>query len=124
MTKHAKERAFERYNTELTNLDLQQIINSIKNQEHIPLGCSQEDKNKKFCYVKYNHIPYKVLYHNEARGGCCKRPMKIITVYPFDPDEYNELLETKKQKQIEAAIKRLKDEGYIVYKRKKNARQI
>lgn len=116
MSKHARERALERYNSELTKFDIHQMINAIKNQEHIPLGCSQDDKNKKFCYVKYNHIPYKVLYYNKANGTASQ--IQIITVYPFDPDEYNEVMEIRQQKKLEAAITLLKSHGYIVYKRK------
>jgi hypothetical protein len=116
MTQHAKERALERYSKEITNLDLQQMINAIQQNNHIPLGCSETNKNMKFCYVTYNHIPYKVLYHNKTKGKNSK--IKIITVYPFDPDEYNEILETKKQKRIETYIAFLKSQGYIVYKRK------
>ena len=116
MTKHARERALERYNTELTNLDLEQMINIIKNNDVVSLGCSESSKSMKFCYLKYNHIPYKVLYHNKNKGA--KSKIKIITVYPFDPDEYNEILEAKTQQKIERAILLLKSHGYIVYKRK------
>lgn len=115
MTKHAKERALERYNQKLTDGDLKCIISQIRNQEHIPLGCSETDKYKKFCYVKFNNIPYKILYHNKGKGTESK--ITIITIYPIDVDEYNKCLEDKKQQKINNAIKLLKSEGYIVYKR-------
>lgn len=115
MFEHAKERALERYNQKLTTHDLVQIVNLIKSQQHIPLGCTETDANKKFCYVVYNKIPYKVLYHHKAKGAKCKT--SIITIYPLDVDEYNKCLEDKKLKRIDNAIKLLKSEGYIVYKR-------
>lgn len=116
MTKHAKERALERYNQKLTDSDLKSIISQIRNQEHIPLGCSETDKYKKFCYVKYNNIPYKILYHNKCKGVASK--ITIITIYPIDVDEYNACLDKKKEEKINKAVKLLKSEGYIVYKRK------
>ena len=115
MTKHAKERALERYNQKLTDDDLKSFIKQIKDQEHIPMGCSETNKNMKFCYVKLNHIPYKILYHNRGKGSASK--IQIITVYPLDVDEYNACLDAKKQQRIDKAIKLLKSEGYIVYKR-------
>lgn len=117
MTNHAKERALERYNKELGDNDLAQMVECIKKGEILFLGRSSQNKNMKFCYVKYNHIPYKVLYYNNNKGKGHKT--KIITVYPFDWKEYNEALELEKQRQIERAIYLLKKEGYIVYKRKK-----
>lgn len=116
MTKHAKDRAFERYNQNLTDNDLKEFVKQIINQEHIPIGRSETNKNMKFCYVKLNHIPYKILYHNRGRGTASS--IQIITVYPLDVDEYNACLDIKKQQKINSSIKLLKSEGYIVYKRK------
>ena len=117
MTEHAKERAFERYNKELSDNDLDQMVKQIEKGEILFIKRSEKNKNMKFCYVKHDHIPYKVLYHNTNKGRRSKT--KIITVYPFDWKEYNEALELEKQRQIERAIYLLKKDGYIVYKRKK-----
>ena len=117
MTEHAKERALERYNKELDDNDLAQMVECIKKGEILFLGRSSQNKNMKFCYVKYNHIPYKVLYYNSNKGK--RHKTKIITIYPFNWKEYNEALELEKQRQIEKAIYLLKKDGYIVYKRKK-----
>lgn len=113
MFEHAKQRALERYNREFDDSDLKSIAGMIKNQNHIPLGCSETDKYRKFCYLKYCNIPYKVLYRNK------KGNVQIITIYPLDVDEYNAILDAKMQERIQKKIDFLKSKGYIVYKRKK-----
>ena len=113
MTQHAKERALQRYNTELTDDDIEQMCNIIKQNNHIAVGICEDNKNKKFCYLKYNHIPYKVLYHNNG-----KSKTKIITIYPLDVDEYNAILDAKHEEKLANRIAYLKSLGYIVYKRK------
>lgn len=109
---HAQERALQRYNKELTDKDLENIGNEIMGNRHTYLYDSKDSKSKKFCFVKYNHIPYKVLYTIK------KKKCKIITIYPFNVDEYNEIQEQKEQERIERCINFLKTKGYIVYKRK------
>lgn len=110
MQTHAQERALQRYNKELTEKDIECMKAIIRNNEHIPLGCTSDSKNKKFCYIKYNHIPYKILYKiNHKR-------IRFITMYPFDFDEYNLLLEQKKEQKIRKAIRLLENEGYTVCK--------
>lgn len=113
MTIHAQQRALERYNSDLTKHDLEQMCTLIKSNQHIPISVCDENKNKKFCYVKYKKIPYKVLYHNS------KTKVKIITIYPLDVDEYNSFLEAKDLARITGYIKFLKERGYIVYRRSK-----
>ena len=76
----------------------------------IYIRLSQEDKNKKFCYLKYNHIPYKILYKIN------KKKCRIITIYPFDVDEYNNIEEQKKLERIQKAISFLEKEGYTICK--------
>lgn len=117
MTTHAKERALQRYNSDLTDNDLLQMQNIIKNDQHIPLGVSETNKNMKFCYILYNHIPYKVLYRNKGKG--VKSRINFITFYPIDVEEYNKILEEKEISKINKAITLLKSKGYIVYKRNK-----
>lgn len=95
---HAQQRAQERYNKTLSELDLHNIRNIIQKNEHTFIGCTDTDRNKKFCYLTYNHIPYKILYKIN------KKKCKLITIYPFDVDEYNRLQEIKLQNKINAAI--------------------
>lgn len=113
MTKHSKERALERYNIKLTNKDELEILEMIRNNQIIPLGSPEGDDKKKFAYVVFNHIPLKILY---SRSN--KRPLSIITVYPFDADEYNSLIQKDFQNKIHNAMVFLKRNGFIVYKRK------
>lgn len=112
MTKHAVERAKERYNIELTEWDKKQIKEMLRNNQMIFLG-NADSPNKKFAYVTYNHIPIKVLYKRN-----CKGVQEIITIYPFDVDEYNEVMSIDFNTRINMAIDFLKKNKYIVYKRK------
>ena len=105
---HAQDRAFQRYNQELSDEDIVNIRKIIKQNKQIPLYSSEENKNMKFCYVVYNNIPYKILYLHT------KRCIYIITVYPFDPDEYNNAVEEKEKNKIESYIKFLESKGYKV----------
>lgn len=114
MSKHSQKRALERYNLSLTKKEEQEIIELIRENKIIALGTSEENKNLKFAYVVYNHIPLKVLYERSNKYGV----KNIITIYPFDADEYNNLLKNDFQQKIDIAIKFLKRNGYIVYMRK------
>ena len=91
-------------NKELDDYAIGQIINSIKNKEFLYVGDSKEDSRKHFVYVKFNNIPYKVLYIGESKP-------RLITIYPIDTDEYNNLVE---QRKIEKYIKYLEEKGYKV----------
>lgn len=106
---HAQERASQRYNKDLTEKDMNNIRQYIKNNQHTPLGCANT-KNKKFCYVKYNHIPYKILYK------ITHKHVKLITIYPFDFEEYNNIEKEKHQLKIRKAIELLESEGYTISK--------
>ena len=110
MTLHAQDRALQRYNKELTEKDMICIQKAIMNNQHTPLYSSKDDKNKKFCYLKHDHIPYKILYTIR------KKQCRIITIYPFDVDEYNNMLEEKEKEKIEKSIAFLKSKGYVIYK--------
>ena len=105
---HAQERAFQRYNQELSDEDIVNIRKIIRQNKQIPLYSSEENKNMKFCYVVYNNIPYKILYLHT------KRCIYIITVYPFDPDEYKNAVEEREKNKIESYIKFLESKGYKV----------
>jgi hypothetical protein len=114
MSQHAKDRAKERYNLELSEFDKKRIMEMLRNNQMIFLG-NADTPNKKFAYVTYNHIPIKVLYSRTAKGI-----QNIITVYPFDVDEYNDVMSKDFDNRIAFAIAFLKRNKYIVYKRKKN----
>lgn len=114
MSKHSRERANERYNITLTKKGENEIIEKIQNNEHIHLYSSEQDpKHLKFCYVIYNKIPLKVLY----RKTNSRRVSEIITIYPFDVEEYNEYTQKDYNDRINLSIAFLKRNGYIVYKR-------
>lgn len=105
---HAQERAMQRYNKELTDTDLESIKKAIRNNQHTFLYNAKDDDTKKFCYLKYKHIPYKILYK------ISKKKCRIITIYPLDIDEYNNIEDEKKQKKIQSAINLLEQNGYKV----------
>lgn len=107
---HAQERAQQRYNKELTEKDMMNIQKSIIANQHTPLYSAPDDAKKKFCYLVYNHIPYKILYKMQ------KKQCRLITIYPFDVDEYNDIQEQKRKQKIEKAIEFLTREGYTVCK--------
>ena len=86
---HPQERAIQRYNKELTRLDLNNMASLIANNEHMIIGPASNNPKRIFCYLKYNNIQFKVLYQRFQKS------IKIITIYPFDPDEYNKLEEIK-----------------------------
>lgn len=110
MATHAQDRALQRYNKELTDKDLICIQKAIQSNQHTPLYCDPRSKSKKFCYVTFNHIPYKVLYTIR------KKHCKLITIYPFDPDEYNAILEVQESLRTQKYIKYLQAKGYKVEK--------
>lgn len=116
MSKHSRERASQRYNLNLSYADEKNIIEQLKQGKGIPLNIDSGEKNKKFAYVVFNNIPLKVLYERSNAKGI----KNIITIYPFDCDEYNEVHRQVFDTQIEMAVNFLKTNGYIVYRRKKN----
>ena len=118
MSKHSRERVIERYNLELSENDEKIILNYINYGHCLPIPQVEDNLNKscKFAYVKYKKIPIKVLYSCTNKGT----PINIITAYPLDVEEYNELINQKLQKEIENCIKFLKLNNYIVYKRGEN----
>ena len=117
--KHSQERAISRYNLYLTHQDEQNILAKLRANDMIFLGTSETDLNRKFAYVLYKNIPLKVLY---IRG---KRGIKgIVTVYPFDVDEYNIKQVEAEQKKINGAIRLLKKNGYTVLEPDKNSQDI
>ena len=110
---HAQDRALERYGKELSTYDILSIQHAISSGQSTFLYNSEQKKKRRFCFVKLNHIPYKVLYEKT------KRNIKIITIYPFDVEEYNNILEQKLLEREQKYVQFLKSRGYIVYKRAK-----
>lgn len=116
MGKHSKERIYERYNLELSEGNEKQILSNINYGNFLPIYQETTDpKHLKFAYVKFNKIPIKVLYKCSNKGNATN----IITAYPLDVEEYNELVADRTRKEIEFSINFLKLNGYIVYKRGK-----
>lgn len=107
---HAQERGLSRYAKELEMYDIRKIQEKIANKDYLFIGPSEKNEERFFAYVEYKNIPYKVLYANYERGP------RVITMYPFDVDEYNKLQE---ERQIEEAVNLLVSKGYVVYKRSK-----
>ena len=116
MGKHSKERIYERYNLDLSEGNEKQILSNINYGNFLPVYQETTDpKHLKFAYIKFNKIPIKVLYRCSNKGNATN----IITAYPLDVEEYNELMIDRMNKEIEFSIKFLKSNGYVVYKRGK-----
>lgn len=116
MSKHSRKRTSERYNIDLTKKDEQNIINLLKENKFTYLYKSEKEEKRHFGYVIYKNIPIKILYERSNKGGI----KAIITVYPFDVDEYNEMLNQQKEQflsRIDMAIKFLKKNNYVIYKK-------
>lgn len=117
MSIHSRSRASERYNLNLTQEDEDKILELIKRNKCIFLEKSKKNDKMNFCYVNYNNIPLKILYLKSHNRGV----KSIVTIYPFNTDEYNEVVEKDLQNRIEKSIGFLKKYGYIVYKRKEKS---
>ena len=116
MNKHLKERMKERYNIELCASEARELLNKIRLGDSTFLyDAVGYNGKRKFCYVMFKKIPVKVLYERSKKGV-----NKIITVYPFDVDEYNDMTQKTYQNCLNGAIAFLKQNGYIVYKRKES----
>ena len=114
MGKHSIQRVKERYNLNLTYSDENNITSLIKKGNCIFLQQTGKAENQKFAYVEYKNLPLKVLYTRKNKG------ITIITTYPLDVDEYNQVKEEEFNSKIQHCIAFLKTNGYIVYKRKIN----
>jgi mRNA deadenylase 3'-5' endonuclease subunit Ccr4 len=81
---HSQERASERYNKEYTKKDIREIEKKLREGEGIFVReANGEDKD--IVYLKYNHIPLKICYNYVDN--------KVVTILPFDVDEYVRLAE-------------------------------
>ena len=56
----------------------------------------------------------KIVYLMNSKQKACQ----IITILPFDVDEFNQAVKEQMEKDIQNNIKFLKSQGYIIYKRK------
>lgn len=109
MTLHAVKRCQERYNIYLSKRELDNVIMQVLTSQAIYIGKAKGSKTKKLYYAKVNNIPIKVL--------CNWADFRIISVFPFDTDEYNLLRDKKRtQKEIEA-IALLNRLGYNIENR-------
>ena len=113
MGKHAQERTKQRYNIDLTYSDEKNILYKLKTGKGIPLD-TECDEGLQFAYVVHRNVPLKVLYSLTEN---MKVPYKIVTVYPFDVDEYNGVFENDCKSAINKAVAFLKTNGYVVYKK-------
>ena len=87
MGTHARQRLQQRYNIELNRKDEHAILDLVNKGEFIPLDLDAHEKDRRFAYVKYKNIPIKILYAFSRKGIA----LNIVTVFPLDVDEYNEV---------------------------------
>lgn len=113
MSRHARERATQRYNIELSFDDERKVIHKLRRGECIHLKTDAYQDDMYFAYVIHNNIPLKVLYKESENKG---KINKIITVYPFDTDEYNEAKAKQFKNKVQLAIDFLKANDYTVVK--------
>lgn len=66
LTKHAKERALERYNIKLTNQDIRNMVAMIQNQEYIKTR--KFSKTRTVFLLFYKGIEIPVLYRKGGKG--------------------------------------------------------
>jgi hypothetical protein len=113
MTYHAIDKSVQRYNMDLTFDEINYMIGVIKSGKSTPLlHLDTKDPRMSFHFVKYKKIPFKVLYKKKGKNY----PASIITIYPLDIDEYNDVMDYIKQDNINKAIQLLKKNGYTVMK--------
>ena len=86
---HAIDRALERYNKEYTFQDIKNIRQNIKNGKIVGRAFKPRSNKSEnmLVYTMYNHIPLKVLYSPITYN--------VITMFPFDFDEFNKLQNMK-----------------------------
>ena len=116
MSRHARERATQRYNIDLSYSDERNILAKLRTGNCIPIDCETNDENRYFAYVVYKNIPLKILYEENAENG---KIDAIVTTYPFDVDEYNTEEGKFHENRIKLATEFLKANGYTVFKRGK-----
>ena len=115
MGRHAQSRTQERYNMSLSFRDEKNIINIIKNGRALHLDLPTKSEGTHFAYVLYKNIPLKVLYSEFEDTG---KVRGIVTTYPLDVDEYNELTGCDLVDKIELAKQFLQANKYVVYRKR------
>lgn len=105
MTFHAIKRGQQRYNLDLTKGDINTIVSQIINGEAIYV-CNAKGSKKKIYYAKINKVPVKVL--------CNWSDFKIISMFPFNADEYNMLKEQRWLDKEKDAVAFLNKLGYNI----------
>ena len=113
MSKHSKDRTMERYNLELSYSDEKKIIRLLNEGKGTYLNMETDDPTRKFAYLLYKNIPLKLLYAEDLNG----RVTEIVTAYPFDVEEYNEVSAQEFNSYVDYAAQFLKKNGYVVFKK-------
>jgi len=103
----------ERYNLELSYSDEKKIIRLLNEGKGTYLNMETDDPTRKFVYLLYKNIPLKLLYAEDLNG----KVTEIVTAYPFDVEEYNEVSAHEFNSYIKEAVKFLRKNGYIVFKK-------
>ena len=103
----------ERYNLELTYSDENRIMKLLNEGKGIYLNLESQEPNRKFAYVLYKNIPLKVLFEEDEN----KRAVAIITTYPFNADEYNEVIALEFRSRLDRAKAFLRKNNYVVFKK-------
>lgn len=78
---HALERINERYGNKFTIADINIITTLIKKGLYLEIVKDFVNRDKITILLRYNNTPLKIVYSKENK--------RIITVLPFDVDEYN-----------------------------------
>ena len=113
MSKHSQSRTMERYNLELTYSDENRIMKLLNDGKGIYLDLESQEPHRKFAYVLYKNIPIKVLFEEDEN----RKATAIITAYPFDADEYNEVIALEFKSRIDRAKAFLRKNNYVVFKK-------
>ena len=116
MTVHAHDRAGQRYNQDVPITDLSCMAFEITKGNSFFI--EKIDKFMSFHYVLLRNIPYKVLFSTRRRMSdkTYQNKPSIITVYPFDADEYNRITKDYQDRRINDNIEELKHLGYKIFK--------
>jgi hypothetical protein len=107
---HWKIRGLQRYNIEFTYKDIKNITESIYYGNSIKLNIQTREDNLSFHYIKFKNIPIKVLFKD---GGSLKNS-KVVTLYPLEVEEANEVFEQAELNLITDYISFLESKGYKV----------
>jgi len=86
---HSQERALQRYNKDYSKKDIKEMQKMLKDGNGIYVREANGD-DRDVLYLVYKHIPLKVCYNYVEN--------KIVTILPFDVDEYIKIEEEQRKK--------------------------